>query len=57
MGQTKQLRMRDFLRFSMRNCGLHLEHIFFFKIITRNRTLLCTSNMQILKSLRLKNKM
>ena len=30
MGQTKHkpLGTRDFRRFSARNCGLHLEHIF-----------------------------
>ena len=41
MGQTKHkpLRTRDFLRFSVRNCSLHLEHIF-FRITIRDRTLL-----------------
>ena len=68
MGQTTQkpLRTRDFCWFSMRNCGLHLEHIVVFKIIARNRTLLCTSvqilkiqklNIQILQFLKVKNKM
>ena len=59
MSQTKHkgLRTRDFFRFSAKNCGLHLEHIFLFKIITSNRTLLCTSNIQILKFLKVINKM
>ena len=58
MGQTKHkpLRTRNFLRFSERNCGLHLEH-FFLKIITRNRTLLSSSNIQIPKFLKVINKM
>ena len=52
MDQTKHkpVRTRDF-RFSAGNCCLHLEH-FFFKMVTRNRTLLCTSNIQILKFLK-----
>ena len=59
MGQTKHkpLRTRDFLRFSARNCGLHLERIFLFKIITRKKTLLSISNIQILKFLKVINKM
>ena len=34
MGQSKHkpLRMRDFVRFFVRNCGLNLEHIFFKKM-------------------------
>ena len=57
MGQTKhkRLRTRNFCRFAARNCGLYLKHIF-FKIITRNTKLLCTSNIQILKFLKDKSK-
>ena len=59
MGQTKHkpLRTRYFLRFSGKNCGLNLKHNFLFKVITRNRTLLCTSNIQILKFLKVIKKM
>ena len=59
LGQTKHkpLRTKDFLRFSVRNCDLHLEHIFFFKIITRKKTLLCTSIIQTLKFLKVINTM
>ena len=55
MGQTKHkpLRMRYFLRFSGKNCGLNLKHNFLFKVITRNRT----SNIQILKFLKVIKKM
>ena len=59
MGQTKYrpLRTRDFLKLSERNFRLYWEHIFLFKIITRNRTLLCTSQIQILKFLKVISKM
>ena len=42
----KPLRKRDFLTFFATNCGLHLEHIFFY-INTRNRILLCKSNNKV----------
>ena len=47
IGQMKHkpLRMRNFFRFSARNCGIHLQYIF-FKIITRNRTLRFSSNIK-----------
>ena len=59
MDQTKHkpLRKRDFCKFSARNCSLHLEYIFLKKTVTRNKTLLFTSNIQILKFLKIKNKM
>ena len=52
MGHTKRklLRTRDFLRFSEKK-------YIFLKTITRNRALLCTSNNQILKFLKVINKM
>ena len=52
-GQTKHkpLTTSDFPRSSARKCGLHLEH-FFFKINTRNRLLLCKSNTQMQKFLK-----
>ena len=53
----KRLRTRDFFRFSAKNCGLHLKHASLFEIITSNRTLLCTSNIQIPKFLKVINKM
>ena len=58
MGQTKNkpLRMRDFLRFCTRTSGQYLDHIF-LKINTGNRILLCKSNTQILKFLKVKNTM
>ena len=39
MGQTKctPLRTRDFLKLSEKNFCLYLEHMFLFKIITRNK--------------------
>ena len=56
MGQTKHkpLRIRDVLRFYAWNGSLHLEHIL-FKTMTRKKTSLCTSNMQILKFLKVIN--
>ena len=53
MGPTKYkpLRITNFLRFSARNCGLHFENIF-PKIITWNRTLLFSSNIQTQKFLK-----
>ena len=54
MGQIKHkpLKTRSFLRLFVRNCSLHLEHIFFLKreINVRNRILLCKSNNQIIES-------
>ena len=37
-----------FFRFSARSCGFTFGANSFFKITTRNRLLLCTSNIQIL---------
>ena len=47
IGQMKHkpLRMRNFFRFTARNCGLHLQYIF-FKIITRNKKLRFSSNIK-----------
>ena len=57
MGQTqhKLLRTRNFHRFCVRNCSLHLERIF-FQIITRNKAFFCTSNIQLQKFLKSKTK-
>ena len=62
IGQTKHkpLRTKYFLSFFVRNCGLCLKHLFVFvfsKMNTKNRTLLCKSNSQILKFLKVINTM
>ena len=53
MSQTKHktLKARYFLRFSLRNWGLNLEHVF-FKINTEYRILLCKSYAIIPKFLK-----